>query len=51
MAGFLSTRQQSSYLSAFGGFAKQVPLLATFLLIIGLALSVFREQMDSWANF
>src|SRR5688500_15181069 len=37
MAGFLSTRQQSSHLSAFGGFAKQVPLLATFLLLIGMA--------------
>ena len=37
IAGFLATRQQSTQLSAFGGFAKQVPLLATFLLIIGLA--------------
>lgn len=37
MAGFLSTRQQSTHLSAFGGFAKQVPLLATFLLLIGMA--------------
>ena len=37
MAGFLSTRQQSSHLSSFGGFAKQAPLLATFLLLIGMA--------------
>lgn len=37
MAGFLGTRQQSNHLSSFGGLAKQVPLLATFLLIIGLA--------------
>jgi NADH-quinone oxidoreductase subunit M len=36
-AGFLGTRQQSNHLSSFGGLAKQVPLLATFLLIIGLA--------------
>ncbi len=37
IAGFLGTRQQSNNLSSFGGLAKQVPLLATFLLIIGLA--------------
>jgi NADH-quinone oxidoreductase subunit M len=37
LAGFLGTRQQSNHLSSFGGLAKQVPLLATFLLIIGLA--------------
>jgi NADH-quinone oxidoreductase subunit M len=36
-AGFLGSRQQSNHLSSFGGLAKQVPLLATFLLIIGLA--------------
>jgi len=33
----LYSRQQTTQLSAFGGMAKQVPLLATFFLIIGLA--------------
>lgn len=37
IAGFLYARQQTTQLSAFGGMAKQVPLLATFFLIIGLA--------------
>jgi NADH-quinone oxidoreductase subunit M len=37
IAGFLSTRRQSTALSAFGGLAKRLPLLATFFLIIGLA--------------
>ncbi len=37
IAGFLYSRQQTTHLSAFGGMAKQVPLLATFFLIIGLA--------------
>ncbi len=37
LAGFLYVRRHSTDLSAFGGAAKQVPLLATFLLIIGLA--------------
>ncbi|TAJ24534.1 MAG: NADH-quinone oxidoreductase subunit M [Nitrospirae bacterium] len=37
LAGFLYTRRQSTHLSSFGGLAKKVPLLATFLLIIGLA--------------
>lgn len=37
VAGFLYSRRQSTHLSSFGGLAKQAPLLATFLLIIGLA--------------
>jgi NADH-quinone oxidoreductase subunit M len=37
LAGFLYLRWQSTNLSAFGGLARKVPLLATFLLIIGLA--------------
>lgn len=37
IAGFLYSRQQTTQLSAFGGMAKQVPMLATFFLIIGLA--------------
>lgn len=37
LAGFLDTRRYSTNLSAFGGLARKVPLLATFLLIIGLA--------------
>jgi len=37
LAGFLHSRRQSTHLSAFGGLAKPLPLLATFLLIIGLA--------------
>jgi len=37
VSGFLYVRRHSTDLSAFGGAAKQVPLLATFLLIIGLA--------------
>ena len=37
IAGFLYSRCQSTNLSAFGGLARQVPLLATFFLIIGLA--------------
>ncbi len=37
IAGFLYSRRQSTHLSAFGGLARQIPLLATFLLIVGLA--------------
>jgi NADH-quinone oxidoreductase subunit M len=37
MAGSLYVRRRSTDLSAFGGAARQVPRLATFLLIIGLA--------------
>jgi NADH-quinone oxidoreductase subunit M len=37
LAGFLYTRRHSTDLSAFGGLAAKVPLLATYLLIIGLA--------------
>ena len=37
IAGFLYSRQQTTDLSAFGGMAKRVPLLATYFLIIGLA--------------
>lgn len=37
IAGFLYSRQQTTQLSAFGGMAKQVPMLATFFLLIGLA--------------
>lgn len=37
IAGFLYSRQQTTSLSAFGGVAQQVPLLATFFLLIGLA--------------
>ncbi|MEW6542882.1 MAG: NADH-quinone oxidoreductase subunit M [Nitrospirota bacterium] len=37
LAGFLYVRRQTTNLSAFGGLAKKLPLLATFLLIIGLA--------------
>ncbi|MBH0199293.1 MAG: NADH-quinone oxidoreductase subunit M [Nitrospira sp.] len=37
IAGFLYSRQQTTQLSAFGGMAKQVPVLATFFLLIGLA--------------
>jgi NADH-quinone oxidoreductase subunit M len=37
LAGFLYVRRHSTNLSAFGGLARKVPLLATFLLIIGLA--------------
>jgi NADH-quinone oxidoreductase subunit M len=37
VAGFLYSRRQTTNLSAFGGLAAKVPLLATFLLIIGLA--------------
>lgn len=37
IAGFLYSRQQTTQIAAFGGLAKQVPLLATFFLIIGLA--------------
>lgn len=37
IAGFLYSRRYSSRLSDYGGLAKNVPLLATFLLIIGLA--------------
>lgn len=37
VAGFLLVRRHSTHLSAFGGLARRVPLLATFLLIIGLA--------------
>jgi NADH-quinone oxidoreductase subunit M len=37
LAGFLYVRRHTTMLSAFGGMARKVPLLATFLLIIGLA--------------
>ncbi|MBM4121095.1 MAG: NADH-quinone oxidoreductase subunit M [Nitrospira sp.] len=37
LAGFLYHRRQTTNLAAFGGLARKVPLLATFLLIIGLA--------------
>lgn len=37
IAGFLYSRQQTTQLSAFGGMAKQVPHLAAFFLLIGLA--------------
>ncbi len=37
LAGVLYTRRHSTHMSAFGGLARQIPLLATFLLIIGLA--------------
>ncbi len=37
VAGFLYSRRASTDLASFGGLARQVPLLATFLLIIGLA--------------
>jgi NADH-quinone oxidoreductase subunit M len=37
IAGFLYTRQHSTDISSFGGMAKHIPLLATFLLIVGLA--------------
>ncbi|WP_447973711.1 complex I subunit 4 family protein [Nitrospira sp. Kam-Ns4a] len=37
LAGFLASRWQTTDLSAFGGLAAKTPLLATFLLIIGLA--------------
>lgn len=37
IAGFLYTRQHTTELSAFGGLAKQVPLLASYFLLIGLA--------------
>ena len=37
IAGFLYSRQQTTHLSAFGGMAQQVPLLASFFLLIGLA--------------
>lgn len=37
LAGFLYTRRHSTQMQAFGGLAKKVPLLATFLLIVGLA--------------
>ncbi len=37
LAGFLYSRWQSTHLSSFGGVAKQLPLFAAFLLIIGLA--------------
>lgn len=37
LAGFLYSRRDSTHLSAFGGLARKVPLLATFFLIIGLA--------------
>jgi NADH-quinone oxidoreductase subunit M len=37
IAGFLHSRQQTTQLASFGGMAKQVPLLATFFLLIGLA--------------
>jgi len=37
LAGFLYVRRHSTQLSAFGGLARKVPVLATFLLIVGLA--------------
>ena len=37
LAGFLYTRRQSTHMFEFGGLARQIPLLATFLLILGLA--------------
>jgi len=37
IAGFLYTRQHTTQLAAFGGMAKQTPLLASFFLLIGLA--------------
>ena len=37
VAGFLYERRQSTRLSAFGGLAKRLPLLATYFLILGLA--------------
>ncbi len=37
LAGFLYSRWQSTHLSSFGGLARQIPLFAAFLLIIGLA--------------
>jgi NADH-quinone oxidoreductase subunit M len=37
MAGFLYTRTGSADLAAYGGLAHRVPLLATFILILGLA--------------
>ncbi len=37
IAGFLYSRQQTTQLASFGGMAKQVPMLATFFLLIGLA--------------
>nr|MBI3612981.1 NADH-quinone oxidoreductase subunit M [Nitrospirota bacterium] len=37
LAGFLYQRRHSTQLAAFGGLAKKVPLLATYLLIVGLA--------------
>lgn len=37
IAGFLYSRQQTTQLSAYGGLAKQTPLLAAFCLLIGLA--------------
>lgn len=37
VAGFLYTRRHTTGLSGFGGLAKEAPLLATYLLIIGLA--------------
>jgi len=37
LAGFLYARRYTTRLAAFGGLARRVPLLATFLLIIGLA--------------
>ncbi len=37
LAGFLYSRRQSTHISAFGGMAQQIPLFATFLLIVGLA--------------
>ena len=40
LAGFLYLRRHSTNLSAFGGLARKVPLLATFLLIIGLPLVI-----------
>ncbi|GKS56597.1 NADH:ubiquinone oxidoreductase subunit M [Nitrospira sp.] len=37
IAGFLYSRRQSTHIASFGGLAKQAPLLASFLLLIGLA--------------
>ena len=37
IAGFLYSRQQTQRLSALGGIAQQVPRLASFFVLIGLA--------------
>ena len=37
LAGFLATRTGSADLAAYGGLARRLPLLATFIMILGLA--------------